>query len=78
MAIARAMAANPDVLLADEPTGALDQAMGAEILALLLELNSEGKTLVVVTHDEDLASKLPRAVRMVDGRVVQDLKTISS
>ena len=78
VAIARAMAANPDVLLADESTGALDQAMGAEILALLQELNSEGKTLVVVTHDEDLASKLPRAVRMVDGRVVQDLKTITS
>ncbi|MGK0482229.1 MAG: putative ABC-type transport system involved in lysophospholipase L1 biosynthesis ATPase subunit [Planctomycetota bacterium] len=72
VAIARAMAANPDVLLADEPTGALDQAMGAEILQLLLDLSGEGRTLVVVTHDEVLAARLPRAVRMLDGRVERD------
>lgn len=72
VAIARAMAANPDVLLADEPTGALDQAMGAEILQLLLALSGEGRTLVVVTHDEELAARLPRAVRMLDGRVERD------
>ncbi len=72
VAIARAMAANPDVLLADEPTGALDQAMGAEILQLLLDLSGEGRTLVVVTHDEVLAARLPRAVRMLDERVERD------
>jgi len=72
VAIARALACGPRLLLADEPTGALDQAVGAEILDLLAELNAGGTTLVVVTHDEALAARLPRQVRMLDGNIESD------
>jgi putative ABC transport system ATP-binding protein len=70
VAIARALVNSPEVLLADEPTGALDTATGQEIGRLLRELNRDGQTLVLVTHDPDLAERYAaRTVRIVDGRV---------
>jgi ABC-type lipoprotein export system ATPase subunit len=60
------------VLLADEPTGALDSATGKEIMGVLLALNSEGRTIVMVSHDESLARSASRIVTMRDGRVVAD------
>jgi putative ABC transport system ATP-binding protein len=74
VAIARALANDPPVILADEPTGNLDSATGATILELLHALNDEGSTIVVITHDRDLASRLPRRVEMLDGRIVTDTK----
>ena len=72
VAIARALANRPAMLLADEPTGELDARTGAEIIALLARLHREGMTVVVVTHDEDLASAARRVVHMRDGVVVDD------
>ena len=69
VAIARAVVGRPDVVLADEPTGNLDSATGAQILDLLHELHAEGRTIVVITHDRDLAARLPRHVALRDGRV---------
>lgn len=71
-AIARAIVSNPDVLLADEPTGALDSVTGGEIVGVLLALNREGRTVVMVTHDEALARYASRIVTMRDGVVVSD------
>jgi putative ABC transport system ATP-binding protein len=73
VAIARALVNSPPLLLADEPTGAVDTATGEEIGRLLQELNQEGQTLVLVTHSPDLASRYAkRTVQLVDGRVVSD------
>lgn len=69
VAIARALANRPVLLLADEPTGELDAGTGAEILALFRRLNSDGTTLVVVTHDEQLAAEAGRVIHMLDGRI---------
>jgi len=69
VAIARSLANDPLVLLADEPTGNLDSKTGAEILGLLDELSRLGKTLIVVTHDEQVAARADRIVRMLDGKV---------
>jgi putative ABC transport system ATP-binding protein len=72
VAIARALANRPAILLADEPTGELDAATGREILDLFRRLNRDGTTLLVVTHDERLASEAARVVHMLDGRIVAD------
>jgi putative ABC transport system ATP-binding protein len=69
VAIARALANRPVLLLADEPTGELDAATGAEILSLFRRLNHDGTTLVVVTHDEQLAAEASRIIHMLDGRI---------
>jgi putative ABC transport system ATP-binding protein len=72
VAIARAMVMQPGVLLADEPTGNLDHASGAEVLAAVEALNVKGITLMVVTHDLEVAQRARRHVRMRDGRIVED------
>ena len=71
VAIARALACNPDIILADEPTGNLDSKMSAEIMQLLLELNAEGHTIVMVTHNEQQARQAHRTIRFFDGRQVE-------
>jgi len=72
VAIARALVGRPAIVLADEPTGNLDSAAGAAIVELFEELNAEGATIVVITHDRELASRLPRQVQMLDGEIVAD------
>ena len=74
-AIARAIAGEPAIVFADEPTGNLDSRTGAEIVALLRALNSGGSTLVVITHDSDVAQSFPRQVHMRDGAIVHDSAT---
>jgi putative ABC transport system ATP-binding protein len=72
VAIARAVVARPAIVFADEPTGNLDSRSGAEVLALLRELHGEGTTVVVITHDRDVAAALPRCVHLRDGRIEED------
>ncbi|MEV4547752.1 ABC transporter ATP-binding protein [Nonomuraea wenchangensis] len=72
VAIARAVAGEPPLLLADEPTGALDSVSGAGVMDLLRELNAAGTTIVIITHDHEIAGSLPRQVSMRDGRIVAD------
>jgi putative ABC transport system ATP-binding protein len=72
VAIARALLARPSILLADEPTGNLDTATGREVLALLEEINAEGTTVIVITHDHDVAAVARRQIVMRDGRVESD------
>ncbi|HEY9082595.1 MAG TPA: ABC transporter ATP-binding protein [Vicingaceae bacterium] len=74
VAIARALAAQPKVLLADEPTGALDSTTSYEVMQLLQEINDEGKTLLVVTHEEDIAKMCKRIVQLKDGIIIEDKK----
>ncbi len=70
--IARALAARPPMILADEPTGALDSKTGAEVLEMLKELHKEGKTVVLITHDNKIAHEADRIVRIMDGKIVFD------
>jgi putative ABC transport system ATP-binding protein len=72
VAIARATILRPAVLLADEPTGNLDRATGEEVVRLLEKLNSDGMTLIMVTHDQDLGARAHRQIRMEDGSIVRD------
>ncbi len=73
VAIARALAVRPEVLLADEPTGALDSKTGAEIVALFRELQAEGVTLIMVTHDPEVAGQGKRIVQILDGKILMDV-----
>ncbi len=78
VAIARALVNRPALLLADEPTGALDSANGEEIGELLLDLNRSGQTLILVTHNPDLATRYAaRVIEIVDGRVASDAATVA-
>jgi len=74
VALARALAADPDLILADEPTGNLDTAAGEEVIALFEELVEEGKTVIVVTHDLDIAQRAHRIIRLRDGQVEEDTR----
>jgi putative ABC transport system ATP-binding protein len=75
VAIARSLANDPVFILADEPTGNLDSATSEEILALLAQLNAEGKTIIMVTHENDVAEHAKRIVRLRDGQLQSDLPT---
>lgn len=72
VAIARALVGRPAIVLADEPTGNLDSATGESIMALIDELNREGATIVVITHDHEVAGRFPRQISLRDGRVISD------
>lgn len=71
VAIARALSCNPEIILADEPTGALDSKTGTEIKKLLKDLNSEGQTIILITHDNSMAEEAKRIVRIADGKLYE-------
>ena len=75
VAVARALVTDPSVILADEPTGNLDTKTGNEIMGLLKELHERGNTLIVVTHDAEVAAQSDRVVRLIDGRIAEDTPT---
>lgn len=72
VAIARALVTSPDIVLADEPTGALDSKTGAQVIELLQELNQEGRTIILITHNLEIAASAPRRVFLRDGRIERD------
>ena len=72
VSIARALAGEPSVILADEPTGALDSRTGREVLGFLKKLNREGDTVVLITHDNSIAVKADRIIRLQDGKIIYD------
>lgn len=73
VAIARALSTNPTILLADEPTGALDQSTGYQVMDLFKELHAEGRTIIMITHDENIAKQATRIVRILDGNIVEEV-----
>lgn len=73
VAIARALSTNPTILLADEPTGALDQSTGHQVMDLFKELHAEGRTIIMITHDENIAKQATRIVRILDGNIVEEV-----
>ena len=75
IAIARALASQPKVLLADEPTGALDSTTSEEVMDLIKQINNEGKTILVVTHEQDIANMCKRIITLKDGIIMTDMKT---
>ncbi|MBO5360537.1 MAG: ABC transporter ATP-binding protein [Clostridia bacterium] len=74
VAIARAVAAKPPVILADEPTGNLDTASGKEVMRILHELHEEGRTVILITHDNGIADEAQRVIRIQDGKIIEDYK----
>ena len=74
VAIARAIAQAPPVILADEPTGNLDSGSTKEIMEILKELHREGRTVILITHDNEIAARARRIIRIMDGRIVDDIK----
>ena len=72
VAIARALINDPTILLADEPTGALDQKTGYQVMELFQQLNQEGRTIIMITHDDNLAKQAKRVVRILDGNIVEE------
>ena len=74
VAIARAVAARPPIILADEPTGNLDSRSGKDVMRILHELNDEGRTVILITHDNGIAEEAKRVIRIQDGKVVEDYR----
>lgn len=73
VAIARALASKPPIILADEPTGNLDSASGKDVMKMIHELHEEGTTVILITHDNDIAANAPRNIRIQDGKIVEDV-----
>ena len=73
VAIARAVAARPPIILADEPTGNLDSHSGIEVMKILHELHNEGRTVILITHDNDIANEAQRVIRIQDGQIISDI-----
>ena len=73
VAIARAVAARPPIILADEPTGNLDSHSGVEVMKILHELHEEGRTIILITHDNDIANEATRIIRIQDGKIISDI-----
>jgi putative ABC transport system ATP-binding protein len=78
VAIARALIGSPDIILADEPTGNLDSKSGEDVVRLIEDLNADGTTIVVITHDHQIVSRFPRRVSLLDGAVVEDTRLVDS
>lgn len=72
VAIARALVGNPDIILADEPTGALDSQTGNDVMNLLTELNKEGCSIMIITHDKEISKRCPRVVTIKDGKIIEE------
>lgn len=76
VAIARALATNPQIILADEPTGALDSKTGKEVLQMLKDLNDEGNTIILITHDREIAGEAKRIITIMDGQITSDVENV--